>query len=282
MMRLGGQGSGTDSSLTCAKSNFRIRWWLAGLMTGVLAVGTVLAGEAVLLLIIAMGLITTVHLGAMYVATLVWRVPVKEFKLFYGPSLITFCFRSTHVAVGCVPIGGYLNLPSKTNVAFHGGMQYTADVSSAPEYYEDLRPWQCIIINLAGPLTLLAVSSLILGPDVALKSYVRGFSQFLHGAFGPHSVAAPLLERVFLLLETEGLLVVSAHFSAKLAALSCLPLGPTNGTNVLLELARWVSRKDVLWRPVKWFCSLGWLVFLLLIIAWAVGLFLAIYRHALQ
>ncbi len=77
------------------------------------------------------------------------KIKVKEFRLFFGPKLLTTNIRGTSFSLGCIPLGGYVKFDNgDINEHFHTGR---IETDATSPYFFSTSISKKIIIILAGP-----------------------------------------------------------------------------------------------------------------------------------
>jgi len=76
------------------------------------------------------------------------------------------------------------------------------------------------------PLMLLVIASSCLSIDLALRQFLTGFAEFVHGGLAPYERGVPLIREFF--RSTNGSLFVGyGIFAAKLAVINLIPIYAT-------------------------------------------------------
>lgn len=264
--------------MTDKTRSLHLNWLVLAAVITVLALLAVFV-HALLVLVLAMTCLTLIHLGAMTLSAVLLRARLKEIAIFYMPYVCDFGIGETRVRVGALPLGGFIDFLSAEDMPAPVERDAALAVPRPRLLREDLRPWQLTIVSLSGPLALFVSAALVLGFTAAATSWLLGFPQILIGALNPSTVGKDLLTGFFRLIQGQ-LLVAGALLSTKVAAFNCLPLGTTNGGQVLLQLVRWGSGRNLPAGPVLWFGIMGYLACGALCMMWVVALVFALYEGA--
>ena len=172
--------------------------------------------------------VNLVHLGGFVIAGLLGGAPIEKIEIFTGPKLAAVHFRGVPLSLGLLPTGG--------SVAFTG-MAYSAEEAEEKSFRRLPLAWRLAIIA-SGPVAVLLLASVCIGPMEAGHSLINGFYQFVTGAFAPLSQGQALLKKALHLFHTQTFVVVLGVVSAKIAAGNLLPVPPMNGGQLLMELFR--------------------------------------------
>lgn len=154
--------------------------------------------------------VTTAFVGALF------RIPIVRIQFGFDPSVILFRIGATQVRVSPLLLGGYVKF-------------------APPEPDQPFAPWpvRCIVA-LAGALTALALSAIILGAhtvDEALMAWPQMWTAATDFAtpFDPAAALAPWIT-------TGGYYVAAAVVTVKAAMFNLLPLPFLNGGAFLISL----------------------------------------------
>jgi len=265
--------------MTNKTRNLQLKWPVLAVVITVLALLAVFL-HALLAVVLAMACLTLIHLGAMTLSAVLFRARLKQISIFYMPYVCDFGIGETRIRVGSLPLGGCIDLLSAEDMPATAEREVAVTIPRPRLLQEDLRPWQLIIVNLSGPLALLVSAALVLGFTGTANSWLLGFPQLFIGALNPSTVGKDLLTAFLRLIQGQ-FLVAGALLSTKVAAFNCLPLGPSNGGRVLVQLVRWLSGRD-LPAGVLWYEITGFLVYFALWVMWVVAFVLALYEGALN
>ncbi|MGE0712686.1 MAG: hypothetical protein AB7N76_09150 [Planctomycetota bacterium] len=229
---------------------------------------------AVLLLLAICAASTVVGVIGMLLVGLAFGLRPTRVSLFAGTrSLYSRRIGGTTLRVGAFPWLSSLEYGQSPEAIALSPEDYPEDdlpheelVRRYEEFVARPLPVQAAV-PLGGPLLLLILAGVVLGPHRLGECLGRGFAQLVRGGVSPFAVGAPLMRGALELLRGVPL-TGAAVVLAKLAAWSLLPLPGTAGGNaLLLGLFGW---RGAAARPyVQW---IGTLVVLALALGWALAL----------
>jgi membrane-associated protease RseP (regulator of RpoE activity) len=214
----------------------------------------------VLLTVAALALLMVLHVSAVELVAQWLRLRVLQVRLGVGPRL----FSVGRVQVRLLPVAGSVRLKDTT-----ADDADPADTDGA----WDLAPrWARVLLPLAGPSAVAAVSLALLGP-AAFAAFGRGLLQWPWGALQPLSAGQRLIDDYVGFAATRDFAAVLGLVAAKVAALNLLPLPALAGGQALGALLR-APRRAESERPTAAAAPAAWDAWLvpLMIASWAVAL----------
>lgn len=170
---------------------------------------------------------------------------VQRASLFLGPPIVRFSVASIPWAVGAIPLpGSYVQLvPSERPVENDPDRSQLHDLPRPKRLAIVLVPWLLVVL----------VCVLLLGPELAIGSLLRGLRQSFEGAIYPVAVGSSLVARLVELGSTEPWHRFGALVTTKLVAFNLLPIPSLAGGVFFWELVR--PERSVT-RP-RWLAMLG-------------------------
>jgi hypothetical protein len=130
-------------------------------------------------------------------------IPVKEFKIGAGSSVISFQLMGVTINLCRYPIGSSITCDSD---------QFLMKPKSV-----------FILVQVSGMAALLLLSAALLRYDEAFYHFVSGFRQILEGAWSPRSQGVHLIRR-FVSVSESSTSIFFGILAAKYAAFDALPL----------------------------------------------------------
>lgn len=183
-----------------------------------------------LTLISCFSLCTILHLLGFVLLSRLWKVQIEQIRLFGGPRLFRFRFRGTAIEVMAIPgLGG--------SVKFVGS---ESDADPKPGTFIALHPLVRALIQLAGPLALLAFAACLIGPLAADAAFRSGAVQVITGFFS-QARAKEHFASIAQFVSTVPWGTVLGFMAAKMAAFNALPIPILNGGEALLTILQWRS-----------------------------------------
>ncbi|WP_455382649.1 RIP metalloprotease RseP [Salinispira pacifica] len=115
----------------------------------------------ILIGLVGLGLVVFVHeAGHLIVAKLV-GIEVEAFSIGWGKKLVGYTFRGTEYRISLIPLGGYCRM--KGEHALQKAFETNADeIPKEPGDFYAARPWQRILVLLAGPAMNLLFAVVVL------------------------------------------------------------------------------------------------------------------------
>jgi membrane-associated protease RseP (regulator of RpoE activity) len=200
-----------------------------------------------LTLISCFSLCTIIHLLGFLLLSRLWKVQIDTVSLFGGPRLFRFRFRGTTIDVRSIPMGG--------SVKFVG---MEADADPKPGTFNALHPLVRALIQLAGPLALLALAACLIGPIRADAAFRSGVVQFLTGMFS-QARAKEQFASIAQFVPTVPWTIVLGFMAAKMAGFNALPIPVLNGGEALFTILRGRGAEPR-WIPLSRVCGLLFMV----------------------
>ncbi|WP_319477150.1 RIP metalloprotease RseP [Marispirochaeta aestuarii] len=111
--------------------------------------------------LIGLGIVIFVHETGHFLAAKAMGIEVEAFSLGWGNPLVRFSFRGTEYRISSLPIGGYCKLKGEQNLQ-PGESPDSAQITAEEGSLFSVAPWRRIITFLAGPVSNLLFSVLIL------------------------------------------------------------------------------------------------------------------------
>ncbi|MDB5319408.1 MAG: hypothetical protein JWN40_1039 [Phycisphaerales bacterium] len=182
------------------------------------------------ILVPAFTILLITHLTAFYVFARLGKITVQEFSLFSGGALLRWRRGETWFVVNWFPFGGHVK---------HKGMDDPSTAKGAEGTWQRLPPILRAAICLSGPICLLVLALIALGPDGFLESLLRTPSQFRELVVNPTTTMQSFLAFV----DHAPFLVTLGACAVKLAIVNLLPLPLMNGGQALMELTRLSRRR---------------------------------------
>jgi hypothetical protein len=182
-------------------------------------------------LLVSCALLVICHIGTYALLGLWWRLRITEIQLFYGPSLkIQLPF--ARLQIGCIPLGGCVQFAKRNE----GDIQTDSTLGDRLNFQQDLPRWRQTLLTVSGPITVLIVAMVLLGPSEAALSFGRGFGQLVEGCLSPRAKATEWLRSYFGLWQTHQFTLATGILAAKMAMLNLLPLPPMAGGQAVMSL----------------------------------------------
>lgn len=213
----------------------------------------------ILLICFAMILAILVHTLWMAIVGWVLGAKVEVVSLFSGPRLLGANIAGVDFRISSLPIGGY--------VKFYGDTTED-DVIVAGNAFKDLHPMKRIFIAASGPLALLLLAAILIGPSQIARPFVSGFAQYFTGAVMPFEQGQHLLHRLSDVAKTSFPLLL-ALMAVKMAAFNLLPFPVLNGGYVILEIVRLVV--TIPEKAVERLNQVGFLIVIAITCGWIVA-----------
>lgn len=172
-----------------------------------------------------------------YIVALLFRVTVTEVRLFRLPFL-RFQLGLTAIAIGCIPIGGCVRFNSAESKA-----RDLPESNTRLGYFEDLSPFEKLIISLGGPLAIFILCAIVLSPWHAFLETLEGFVLFFRGTFeaGFREYA---FSRGHQIISSDTYSTSIALFLTKYLAINLLPLPPFRGYDLVRQSISWIVGHD--------------------------------------
>lgn len=202
-------------------------------------------------------------LGTMAVATLL-RIRVWGLHFGIGPVLAQRSWRHLVLALRPLPIAGHVRFdpPEEESADAH------QRIAPPGRSFALATRLERTLLYLAGPAALVAVASVVLGPDIAIISFRRGFGQILAGALDPLTTGPAHLRALGNLVFNSSFTTCLAVVAAKMAALNLLPIPPLNGFQALHALL--FRSHEGVW--LLWVWNMGALLVLLIVASYTAAL----------
>jgi membrane-associated protease RseP (regulator of RpoE activity) len=197
-----------------------------------------------------------------------WGVAVTRVSVLHGPPRWRF-------RIGRLPIQVGMRLTG-SSVTFrrHDG---NAPATVAGRSYDRIKPWKQLVIVLSGPLLLLILAAVMVGPSRVSHTVRQFYPTFVAGLLSPRAVGAQALTSWFQMPRRGDFRLALGVVAAAQAMVSLLPLPSMAGGRALIALGETLTGRTV---PEKVAAPLH-LVSLLIVIAvfvpWAVALFCAVF-----
>ena len=199
------------------------------MIAGTMAAWTVLGTLGALL--VSCALLVICHIGNYVLLGLWWQLRITEIQLFYGPSLkIQLPF--ARLQIGCIPLGGSVKFAERDE----DDVQADSALGDNLRYWRDLPRWRQALLAVSGPITVLIVAMVLLGPFEAASSFGRGFGQLVEGCLSPRAKATEWLRSYFGLWQTHQFILATGILAATLAMLNLLPLPTMAGGQAVMSL----------------------------------------------
>jgi membrane-associated protease RseP (regulator of RpoE activity) len=216
--------------------------------------------------------LTVVFVAANAIAARLFRVPCIGFGVWSVP-LAVFRIGRCVVKVGALPnpsayakLAGFDDLPPTSPV----------DIREGERRYDELHPFQRLMILLAGPATTLSIAIALLGWPEGWDSMVRGFQQRWMSCWSPrafaHDVLVPFLQKV----QSADYRYVLGSVAAKQTAENMYPIPIVTGGLAALELWHLMTGRKVRPRTRMIFQYVGLAVLLWLFVAMAIATYTAV------
>lgn len=184
------------------------------------------------------------------IACLWTGVKFRNVAIFYGKPLFTIPTPIAPIAIGYIPLGGFVQL----------------DMNEFPSKPLLVR-W---VVTLGGPVALFLSSVVCLGIPHAGHSFLTLFPQFVE-LLSPSTRGKPLLGALFNRLQSSPIAAYGV-FAAKAAAIQFLPFATMPGGRLLIEATK-KRDKSVLAKVLNQVSPFVALIFLICLVIAAVALF---------
>ncbi len=175
------------------------------------------------LLLLLYIILNLLYIGCTATLASVLRLHVREVALFTGPRLVCFHLGDTLCSVRLFPLGSFVQ------VAPPGSEDLPPE-----DAWDAIAPWLRIPLHAAGPVGLLAVAGLLVGPRATWSAFSACYSlpySLATAALRPSAIA-PLILATFATTST-------AHFlglaSACMAALNLFPIPLLAGGMIIID-----------------------------------------------
>ena len=238
---------------------FKLSPWLA--LAVVIVIASLMSHHTrlfVLLMLLAT-LSHTLFLSGLAIGGLLAGVPIQGFRMFFGPELVSGYIGEAKIGIGCIPLGGYVQVKGM-------GAVTEGEISAADDFRE-LSRLRRLSIFITGPVLLLVLASLCIGPVGVGNSFVRAFYQYVAGSIQPLTQGQILLDKLAELLKTGNWPLALGIIASKMAALSLFPLGGNTTNSLLDQVNEDDTRESVFYKGYRRagtiviiILSLGWLI----------------------
>lgn len=174
---------------------------------------------------------------------------IDEIGIFLGPSIFKFNVGNLKISLNYIPTGSYV--------------KFTDD-------FEKLAPIRKLLISISGLLFYLVIAVLCLGLNETFRHTINAYQQVFFGIISPVSVGAKYVEMLAQIMTQQSFLTGIGILTAKMLAISAIPLGTFTGGSVftyLLELIGFKSQK-----LNERFGIIGLLFWLIIIIPWIIAI----------
>ena len=207
----------------------------------------------VLSILCASALVTATFLFFQAIGGRALGAQVEEVSFFFGR---VFSFRAAHIrwSVGFLPTGGSVGFSDE---------------------FQALHPGRKIAIACCGLFSYALVAIIGLGFNGALHHVATGYGQLLRGTMSPLQDGAKLVAALMSVFGSGSYLSGLGILAAKFFAWNSLPLGALTGGFIVMCLLEMAGLKSEGLNVFQW---LGYLVVLLVSVAWAVALLGALGR----
>jgi hypothetical protein len=203
-------------------------------------------------------------------------IPIQAVNLFTGKKWWVKQLGRVEVSIGLLPLGGHIQLTLQED--YYQPQESEVTLGKSPgfpggkaRYWQDVNPIVRVLFTLIAPFVIWMISAIVMGPEQALASTLRGFHQIIWGAFNPE-FADLLLQRGWEihrqnlqeLMELIGLLLT------KFNALNLLPLAGYKGDFILRSMGTALLGYDV--QPSPRFIIVSMIIMVGMAGLWAIHL----------
>lgn len=224
--------------------------WFGLTLWTALGVGAVVDARFRLLVII-FGLsipLMVVHLSAFVFFGLWRRAAIEEIGIGAGGRLARAKLGRVTVRLNWMITSGYVKFRGQDDLPPMPGETMERPVDGRRDFQE-LRPWERLILNLSAPALVLAFAAVLIGPARAWGSLVSGFRQHLTAAIPPAHEGQALVAGLFELVAGGQLALAMGLMACKMTAGNLLPVPVLNGGEALIEAVHLVTGRPV---PQRW------------------------------
>lgn len=214
-------------------------------------------------LVFAIAGVIFIHLLAMTACARALGITVRTITFGIGPQVLAL----GRVSLSLFPAGGHIRLAMVTDAPAGEPVAGAWDCAAR---------WKRVLLPLSGPLALLGVGILLLGPP-GIDQFSEAFAQFVDGALSPLGQAQSLLHGAVDVLSRMGHLQVLSIAACKFAALNLLPFLGSNG---LSAATGWLPQVALTGNAMARIQLLVFLPFTLLMLAsWSLAMIVFVFSR---